>query len=323
MSSNPTSGFGSETVVENLDAFSIADVLANLPSNHHVISPLLFFQKHNTNGTRSSNNSTNVLLILNQQINVPPKLFANIWNSTSVKVCADGGLNRLRDYDESYTPHYVVGDLDSATNENTNFYASRGTKVILQSSQYYTDFTKSIAVIKTHLGNKSFLSDLPDTLDSVEKYAESSEFPLYDGQINVLLLGGVGGRFDQSMQIISQLYHHSVENRNIEFTLLNSEHSELIFLLKKGVNFINYPKLTPDMETEIFGQIQEKSRPNMRNVGILPILNPAIINTSGLKWDVTNWSSSIVTKMSSSNLQAANEGFVITTNEPLILNFEL
>lgn len=310
----------SESVTENNDSISIAHSIANLPPDHHTISPLTFFS---IDPESNDSVSTHVLLILNQQINIHPHLFNNIWNSSTLRICADGGLNRLHDYNKSYIPDYVVGDLDSVTEENLKVYSSMGTTVILQSSQYYMDFTKAIAVAKAHLVNKKFLQNLPDTHDSLEKYVDSDDFPQINNKIKFLILGGVGGRFDQTMQIISQVYQNTIDNNNFEFALLNSEHNELIHLLDKGVNFINYPKLEENIEIETFGEITVKSKPNMRNVGILPILNPAIINTHGLKWDVQNWSTSVITKMSSSNLQVAQEGFIIETDQPIIINFEL
>lgn len=315
-----------EAVVENPDSLSIADVIATLPESHRIIDPLSFFTNQSLSSESTSEGSSqsttkNVLLILNQKINIHPTLFQNIWSSACIRVCADGGLNRLHDYDPSYIPDYVVGDLDSVKPEVIASYKS--IKTILQSSQYYTDFTKSVEVIKTHLTNPEFLDNLPDTYDSVEKYQESNTSIKYDGTIKILLLGGVGGRFDQSMQIISQLHNTSITDSNIDFALLNSEHDELIIFLHPGVSFINYPKLDLKREVQLFGSTQEKTRPGLRNVGVLSILKEAVVSTHGLKWDVTNWKTSIVSKMSSSNMQIADEGFIIETNQPIIVNFEL
>ncbi|TID21053.1 hypothetical protein CANINC_003548 [Pichia inconspicua] len=309
-----------DSVIENDDLISIANLIDSLPSNHHTISPLTFLKNNNS---LNSETETNILLILNQKINIHPLLFKNIWNSSTLRICADGGLDRLNEYNDSYIPDYVVGDLDSVTNRNLNFYSSIGTNIILQSSQFYMDFTKAVSVAKVHLVNKNFLINLPDTIDSVEKYVDSIDFPKINDSLKFLILGGIGGRFDQTLQIISQVYQNSIIDNTIQFALLNSEHNEIIHFLKKGINFINYPKFNENNELEIFGNITTKSKPNLRNVGILPLTSPAIISTNGLKWDVINWSTSITTKVSSSNLQVAKEGFIIETNQPIFINLEL
>lgn len=328
-----------ETVVENPDSISIANdiaILKNSNKNINIISPLNYFNNTNTTTTTSNNN---VLLILNQEINTSPYLFLKIWNNSNLKICADGGINRLRTYTKKYNeilsnskliPDFIIGDLDSATSENLTYYQSKGSIKILQSSQYYTDFMKSIALINVYFNFNKILSNLSNlnTIDDLEKL-EIESFQNYEKNsknlknLKIFVLGGIGGRFDQTLSTINQIYKFSIDRSNLNFIILNPEHTELILLLNKGINLIDYPRLSNEKEIEIFGFNIIKSRTNLRNIGVLPILKDSVISTKGLKWDVENWSSSITSKLSSSNLQVGNEGFIIKSDNPLFIDLEL
>ncbi|GAV28808.1 hypothetical protein PMKS-002284 [Pichia membranifaciens] len=320
----------SEKVIENPDSISIKHAIdANVGSDTHIIFPLKYFEAQSGQDDESDGNIT-VLLILNQQINILPNLFAKLWSNASLKVCADGGLNRLRDYDSTsltYIPDYVVGDLDSAKEENIKHYQSLGTKKVLQSSQYYTDFIKALSLINAFFNYPDIIRDIDniDSLDELEKLEDekSASSNVKVKTLKIIVLGGVGGRFDQTMATINQIWNLSSRRPHLHFAILNPEHTEMIVLLKPGFNFVAYPRFTPHEEIDIFGIVTDKSRPGLRNVGVLPILNDAVITTFGLKWDVENWRTGLTTKMSSSNLQVGNEGFVIRTDKHLFVDFEL
>lgn len=357
MSQFPNSTVIVDHVVENPDSLSISNQISNLIGNSgtvanisnglnstdsnsnttltntnlHCISPLEYFHSNKSSTNQDDNKNVNVLLILNQKINLLPNLFKRIWENAALKICADGGLNRLRTYNQenptfNYIPDFVIGDLDSVTNENLQYYQSLGTKKILQSSQYYTDFIKAISLINVYFNAPNIISNLDklddlDELEILEATIDSSNLKFQN--IKIIVVGGVGGRFDQTMATINQIWNFSISRPHIHFIILNPEHTELIMLLKPGINIIKYPKLSNTEEKALFGVLPEKSRPGLRNVGILPLLHHAIISTVGLKWDVTNWNTSITTKMSSSNLQVANEGFIIQTDKHLFIDFEL
>ena len=74
----------------------------------------------------SPHTSSNHLVILNSD-SFCVKLTKNMWGKCEIKVCADGGANRL--YDSlsdgdrgDYIPQYIVGDLDSLRSEVRHFY---------------------------------------------------------------------------------------------------------------------------------------------------------------------------------------------------------
>ena len=119
------------------------------------------------------------LLFLNQAIQIPFNLFDQLWQSHSVKVCADGGANRLYEYlgqhdlrdsvpnsgdpngkkaelYKSYLPNYIIGDLDSLRDDTRKIYESLGVAVIQQTTQYSTDLMKSINLISLHYNSNKF-----------------------------------------------------------------------------------------------------------------------------------------------------------------------
>lgn len=66
------------------------------------------------------------LVILNSA-SYSAKLTTAIWDNCKLRICADGGANRLFDSlteteREKYIPSYIIGDLDSARNEVVQFY---------------------------------------------------------------------------------------------------------------------------------------------------------------------------------------------------------
>lgn len=66
------------------------------------------------------------LLILNSE-SFSPKLTVAMWNNCNLKICADGGANRLYDSLTAeergvYVPQYIVGDLDSLRSDVSEFY---------------------------------------------------------------------------------------------------------------------------------------------------------------------------------------------------------
>lgn len=68
----------------------------------------------------------NHLVILNSD-SFCAKLTTSMWSKCEIKVCADGGANRLYDsllpeVRSDYIPQYIVGDLDSLRPEVKAFY---------------------------------------------------------------------------------------------------------------------------------------------------------------------------------------------------------
>lgn len=71
----------------------------------------------------------------------------------AVRICADGGANRLYDCVEpdqrpEFLPHMIKGDLDSLRADVRAYYASMGVRIVHNGSEYATDLMKCIDEVK-------------------------------------------------------------------------------------------------------------------------------------------------------------------------------
>ncbi|KAI8903589.1 thiamine pyrophosphokinase 1-like protein [Gorgonomyces haynaldii] len=137
-----------------------------------------------------------ILLILNQPL-PHPTLLQQIVQHSKYIICADGGANRLRPY--GILPHHILGDLDSLTPENRDYYTSKGVSIEKSHDQDSTDFQKCLNKIES----------------------------LYGKSETVLALGALSGRLDQIMSSMHTLFNNPIK------TLLVSNES-IAFLLEKG-----------------------------------------------------------------------------------------
>lgn len=92
-------------------------------------------------------------------LNCPlPRLVTHLWDRAALRICADGGANRLFDefpklvssqsvsaVQETYLPDLIVGDMDSIRPAVKAFYKERGVQLEdLSHDQMTTDLTKAI-----------------------------------------------------------------------------------------------------------------------------------------------------------------------------------
>ncbi|GAV53986.1 hypothetical protein ZYGR_0AK04880 [Zygosaccharomyces rouxii] len=263
------------------------------------------------------------LLILNQKIDIA-EVFLEIWHHYKLKVCADGGANRLYELfgeDEAarsrYLPDYIVGDLDSLNEDVEKYYRQKNVVIIKQLTQYSTDFSKCLDIIALHWTSSVFVQKVKG---STEK---NHSIELYDGlakwrknisgnsgiKINTLALGGINGRFDQTIHSISQLYQLSSDKSQFNLCYLSS--TDLIFLIPSQGTLLTYSK---KFRKECIG-----------NCGLLPLGAPTVLQeTCGLKWDVGNWSTSIQEgKVSSSNRFVGEDRCLLKTKDSIVISVEI
>ena len=176
-------------------------------------------------------------------------------------------------------PDEICGDLDSIRLPVKAYYESAGVTIIHESSQYETDFSKCITRIGLY-----YLSPV-----------RSSSYHLMD----ILALGGLGGRVDQAFSLIHQLYIFSGR------IFLFSDES-ISFVLRQGQNVI----YTPTSKGYI-----------TNNVGIIPVGKPAMISTQGLEWDVSGWATEVGRQVSTSN-HIKCDNIEVTTDERILFTVE-
>ncbi|GCE97822.1 hypothetical protein ZYGM_002225 [Zygosaccharomyces mellis] len=263
------------------------------------------------------------LLILNQKIDIA-EVFLEIWHHYKLKVCADGGANRLYELfgdDESarsrYLPDYIVGDLDSLDVEVEKYYKRKNVVIIRQFTQYSTDFSKCLDVIALHWTSPMFVQKVRSSTE------ENHSIELYDGlatwrknldfnggiKINTLALGGINGRFDQTIHSISQLYQLSSDRSQFNLCYLSS--TDLIFLIPSKGTLLTYSK--------------EFRQACIGNCGLLPLGLPTVLQeTRGLKWDVGNWPTSVQEgRVSSSNRFVGENKCLLRTKDSVVISVEI
>ncbi|KAI9181818.1 hypothetical protein LWI28_018950 [Acer negundo] len=216
---------------------------------------------------------TYALVLLNQRL---PRFTLQLWNHAQVRLCADGGANRVFDelpelfphedafeVRKRYKPDLIKGDMDSVRAEVLDFYSSLGTKVVDEShDQDTTDLHKCVAYIH-------------DFTPHVDK-----------SNLCILVAGALGGRFDHEAGNINVLYKFST----IRIILLSDDC--LIHLLPKTHHNEIY------IESSVVGP----------HCGLIPIGMPSgSTSTTGLQWDLNDTEMSFGGLLSTSNIVKADK----------------
>lgn len=101
-------------------------------------------------------------------------------------------------------------------------------------------------------------------------------------------MGGIGGRVDQGIRQLHELYLFQTEPDYDSGSLYLLSGSSLTILLKSGSHRIH---VREDFEVDVFG----------KHVGIIPLKEPSRISTRGLEWDVQDWETCIGGNLSTNN----------------------
>lgn len=236
-----------------------------------------------------------------------------LWRHLQLHVCADGGANRLYDYFTAadrhlFVPEYITGDLDSLRPEVRTYYHHHGAVVIEQQSQYLLDFMKAIKVVVVHHSDQR--AQLGGPIDRDDGLSSIASAITTATTTTVHVAGGTDGRFDQTFQLINQLYclHHDYSQLRIYFVSAN----DIVFLAPKGTTYVVYPHRT------VFNRIER-----IPKCGLLPFRGEVTLNTRGLQYDVENWVSGVGGNVSSSNGVVGTTGFVVETSDDIVVNVEI
>ncbi|XP_062231229.1 thiamine pyrophosphokinase 3-like [Phragmites australis] len=232
--------------------------------------------------------SSLALIVLNQRL---PRFAPLLWSRAAVRVCADGGANRVfdgmpelipgQDPDEvraRYKPDVIKGDMDSVRPDVKEYYSNLGTKIVDEShDQDTTDLHKCIAFI-----------------------TENS--PVADkSNLCILILGALGGRFDHEMGNINVLHLFP----NTKIVLLSDDC--LIFLLPR----------THTHDIHIEPAVEGPT------CGLIPIGTPSTsTTTTGLRWNLDNASMSYGGLISTSNI-VEEDKVTIASDSDLIWTISL
>ncbi|CAG8459263.1 7350_t:CDS:2 [Ambispora gerdemannii] len=234
------------------------------------------------------------LIILNQPISIGilDLLFLNEKIEAILRICADGGANRLYDVvkgtenETRYIPNYICGDIDSLRPDVAEYYKSKGTEIKGNpQDQDTTDFQKCIALL------------------SLKEQEASLEY-------DIIGYGALGGRFDHTMSSI-HILHQQINNDDIK----KKEQQKRIYLLTDH----DITMLLSEGKHNVFCDLSILGP----TCGILPIgVSQAVITTTGLRWNLTKATTSFGNMISTSN-QFNGEIVTIETDSPVIWTVEL
>ncbi len=136
-------------------------------------------------------------------------------------------------------------------------WEEKGVPILYDPDQYSTDFTKAVNHIRASSERKT---------------------------IDIVAIGGLGGRVDQGLSVLHHLYmfQSSPSYSEGKMYLLSSE--AITFVLKTGKHVIKV------------------QGPGLgRNIGIIPLKEKSVITTRGLEWDVEEWETEFGGLISTSN----------------------
>lgn len=165
--------------------------------------------------------------------------------------------------------------------------------IVEDKDQYSTDFTKCLKYLRKHMGEIVSSSVNPgNTSDGASSH------------LDILILGGLGGRVDQAFSQIHHLYLMTREysSKQAAGNLYLVSEESLTFILQPGRNTIRTPG-TRALEPSSKTKNSEGDDDNIleENVGIIPLSGPASITTKGFEWDVQDWPTEIGGQISTSN----------------------
>ncbi|KAJ7977550.1 Thiamine pyrophosphokinase [Quillaja saponaria] len=211
---------------------------------------------------------TYALVILNQRL---PRFAPLLWKHAQLRVCADGGANRVYDemplllpHEESslvrsrYKPDVIKGDMDSIRTDVLEFYSNLGTKIVDEShDQDTTDLHKCV----------KYICDFTSNIDK--------------SALCILIAGALGGRFDHEIGNINVLCRFSA----VRMVLISDDC--LIHLLPR----------THCHEIYIQSSVEGP------HCGLVPIGMPSgSTTTTGLKWDLADTEMKFGGLISTSNI---------------------
>ncbi|KAG5455742.1 MAG: hypothetical protein BJ554DRAFT_4732 [Olpidium bornovanus] len=164
-----------------------------------------------------------------------------------------------------YVPRCICGDLDSLRPEVGDYYASLGCEVKHDDDQETTDFMKCLEYMRAV------------ELKMGEKFA-------------VVAYGALGGRFDQSMANLNQLFHLR-EERSI---YLMSEDSVAFLLWKVREGFFGSANASSFSKNRFYRVPLFQGRHAIKidkhlegpTCGLIPIAGPVTYSTQGLRWNL-------------------------------------
>lgn len=289
------------SVVERPDDYTVIEPL----QPYHSVRPFAYLESRDIQ-------PQSAFVILNQRID--DAIFESIWTRLPLRICADGGANRLFHHFQSdilrkrYVPQIIVGDLDSVTHDVLEYYRGHGTVIVTQVSQYSLDFTKAVLAAQLYMYSDESRQKLLDCdYDEVNGLAELAQMYTFDKDALIYFTGALGGRLDQSIQLLNQLYLLAEQFPSLDAFFVTKH--DVVFLLRKGKNYITYTSRS------LFSKSKTPS------CGLLPLGGQQVVlSTCGLRYDVDHWPTRMGGDVSSSNALVGIDGIIVEASSPIVMN---
>ncbi len=226
------------------------------------------------------------LIVLNSPC-VASDLIRRLWRNCIIKICADGGANRLfsalSDQEkDQFIPNFITGDLDSLQSHVRDYY------------RYFIFFAFSTSKhltcnVYTSSLNVPIIQDPDQDSHDLDKSLKLLKESISSDQVamtsKVVVIGGTGGRIDQQIAVFNTLYSWSNSFQKI----LIVDDESIAYLLQSNVEH----KISPIRQEDIY---------QGRYCGLLPLGNPVrSIRTTGLVWNLNNEPLEFGKRISTSN----------------------
>lgn len=239
--------------------------------------------------TQKNVNKQYAILILNRPIIdfcCGPEFLVNLWQNAKVKMTIDGGTDRWLSWLKCHNislkkidpPNMVTGDFDSISQE---------------SMQYFSKIPPT-NIIRTEDQNET---DYTKALKELAKYCDKEAIELD----SILVICDSSGRPDQFLGNIHTMFKFANILPNVE--LFHISCKSISWLLREGEHKIDIPK---------------KLREDKEWCALVPIGNPAMVTTRGLKWNLDKQILEFGHLISTSNTYNGDE-FVIVINDNTVL----
>ena len=294
-----------------------------------IVTPLAAASQPSSSSSSTTTTTKTALILLNTPIDGSP-LFYHLWDTADVRICADGGANRLYRLKNSTTstaatrsttlliPDIIVGDLDSLHDTTRAYYANEqqqhGVEILHDPDQDTNDLDKAIRVAQQRL---------------------SSSFGVTTTTTTIVIYGSMGGRLDQSMACLHALlkYSNNDDNSTTRRYFWYSDTSMACVIPPSSSTaaaphrlVLRLPPSPSSSSSEDHETVVVTEGPTC---GLLPLGEPVeSVTTTGLQWNLheqpTRFGDGLV---STSNriLSKNSEGLWLTirTSHPLVFTAEI
>eukprot|EP00571_Detonula_confervacea_P005630 CAMPEP_0172322624 /NCGR_PEP_ID=MMETSP1058-20130122/46431_1 /TAXON_ID=83371 /ORGANISM="Detonula confervacea, Strain CCMP 353" /LENGTH=315 /DNA_ID=CAMNT_0013038415 /DNA_START=146 /DNA_END=1093 /DNA_ORIENTATION=+ len=240
-----------------------------------------------------------------------------LWETSSYRICADGGANRLYDAtvaiheDESgyFLPDLITGDLDSLRSDVKKYYETKGVSVVRVEDQNFHDLDKSLMAVEKWIEEEH---DRNHNKDITEITNKSRAF----------IYGGFGGRFDQEMGCINALCVWGKKETFQQTTLALYDEETCAFAL---------PELPMKSEIRIRfpGETAENADQNHQvgegpTCGLIPIMGRCEkVITTGLEWNLEGDVPIEFGGLVSSSNRVIDEVVTVESSSPMLFTTEM